>query len=408
MGINVILKGSSILSIGQLFSQLTGLLRNSLIGHAVSPEDFGRAAVFALVVSLVESISEISADKLILQYRFGGNHKVISGIHFLNICKGALCSILIILLHPLFLYFFDMREASWGLYLVAAVPFIKGFVNFDFIKKQRELEFINLVKLDVFCQLIALFIVYITLEFMADYRASLFAILAQALSYTLYSHWQCKHRYSAKLNKVILIKTIKFGWPLLINGLGLFLILQGDKFIVSKFFSMDILGYFAALTMLALMPAVIITKVLMSTLLPIYSKKSYKDNFITSNLPYFLSFLYIIYIYIFGDFFIDLVFGPKYLKQDNVFILLGCMWFFRLLQAKIVIKEISTGNTRTPLYATLIRLFFVPIAFVFVLIERELSSIIYSGILGEIFALLYLLLFKKRSTLYVTNKKQIL
>ncbi|WP_188085389.1 oligosaccharide flippase family protein [Pseudoalteromonas sp. FUC4] len=408
MSLRAFLKGSSILSLGQIFSQLTGLIRNSLIGHAVSPEDFGRAAVFALVVSLVESISEISADKLILQYKYGGNKKVISGIHFLNICKGTLCSILIILLHPVFLYFFEMEEASWGLYLVAVVPFIKGFVNFDFIRKQRELEFIYLVKLDFFCQLTALFIAYITLEFIVDYRVSLFAILAQALSYTLYSHWQCKQGYSAKLNKPILIKTIKFGWPLLINGLGLFLILQGDKFIVSKFFSMDILGYFAALTMLALMPAVIITKVLMSTLLPIYSNKNHKNNLITSNIPYFLSFLYIIYIVLFGDFLIDLVFGPKYLKQDYIFILLGCMWFFRLLQAKIVIKEISIGNTRTPLYATLIRLSFVPISFVFVLIENELSSIVYSGILGEMFALLYLLSLRKRSALYVYNKSQVL
>lgn len=382
--------------VGQLSSQLIGLLRNSIIGHAVSPEDFGKAAVFALVISLVESVSEMSVDKFILQYKFGSNKKVISSIHFFYLIRGFICSTLIIFLHPVFLYFFDLSEAYWGLYLVALVPLIKGFTNVDFIKIQRSLNYLPLLKIDVGCQLAAFFVVYILLKYIPDYRAALFAILAQSIFYTIYSHIVSAQSYSVIYKKLFLVKFIKFGWPLLINGIGLFLIMQGDKFIISKIFGMSTLGYFTALGILALMPAVIISKVLMGGLLPVYSKGNYYNGMLIDNLPYIFSLIYLIYIFVFGDFTIKVVFGENYLKPDNVFVLFGIMWFFRLLQSKIVIIEVSKGNTKTPMIATIIRLLFVPVGFFLVFITRELYSIIIAGILGEVVSLLYLFNYKNR------------
>ena len=82
-------KGTIIFSLSQLSVQVIGLVRNSLIGHAVSPADFGKAAVFALVISLVESLSEFSAEKLVLQYRFGCNSKLVASIHLFNVLKES-------------------------------------------------------------------------------------------------------------------------------------------------------------------------------------------------------------------------------------------------------------------------------------------------------------------------------
>ena len=394
-------KGTVIFSLSQLFVQIIGLLRNALIGHAVSPTDVGVAAVFALVISLVESLSEFSAEKLVLQYRFGCNSKLVASIHLFNILKGFLSSIIILLLQPFFLFFFDLGDASWGLYLIAFIPIIKGFSNIDYIKEQRKLNFKYNVYVELSGQLMALITVYITLIYYTDYKAALFSLLAQAFFFNIASHFFSKSRYKIHYSRAMIFKIIDFGWPLLLNGLALFVILQGDKFIISKYFDMEILGYYSALSILAFIPVVIATKILMNTLLPLYSSKGETKNNYINYFPLTVCIGYLFSTLLFENFIINIVFGEQYLGQGYIFKALVFMWFFRLMQAKKVIQCIAAGDTKTPLKTTLIRMLFVPFGFLLVNIFSTVESIIIAGVFGEVFALTYIY-FKKHK---VKNEK---
>lgn len=385
------LKSTFIYTLSQTSVQVIGLLRNAMIGHAVSPTNFGIAAVFALILSLVESLSEFSAEKLILQYKYGNSHRLISNVHFFNVVKGVFSCILIVLLQPLFLFFFELNEASWGLYVIALVPLIKGFVNVDYIRQQKKLMFKYSVIADVSAQIAALITVYVILHFYVDYKPAIFSILVHAVTFTLMSHFVSKSSYSVSFNKALSLKLLHFGWPLLLNGIALFAILQGDKFIISKVFDMEQLGYYSALSILAFIPVVISTKVLMSTLLPVYSSKQYSSALFFNYFPYLICFGYLFSTLILENILIELVFGEKYMNQGYIFKMLAVMWFFRLLQTKHVIKCIALNDTRTPFKITLIRLCFVPIAIIFINIEPKIESVVLAGVLGEISALCYLL-----------------
>lgn len=394
-------KGTVVFSLSQLAVQVIGLLRNSLIGHAISPTDFGKAAVFALVISLVESLSEFSAEKMILQYKFGANRKVIAGIHFFNVMKGLGSSFLILLLQPVFLYFFDLGNASWGLYLIALIPFIKGFSNVDYIKEQKKLKFKNNVLIELTGQIMALITVYIILFFYSDYKAALFSLVVQSIFFNLASHILSKTKYKIIYSKAISLKIINFGWPLLLNGLALFVILQGDKFIISKYFDMEMLGYYSALSILAFIPVVIATKVLMNTLLPLYSSQIEVKSSYINYFPLMVCVGYLLFTLLFENFIINIVFGKQYLNQGYVFKALVLMWFFRLMQTKKVIQCIAAGDTKTPLKTTLIRMLFVPFGFLLVNIFSTVESIVIAGVFGEIVALTYIY-FKKNK---VKNEK---
>jgi len=383
-------KGTIIFSLSQLSVQVIGLVRNSLIGHAVSPADFGKAAVFALVISLVESLSEFSAEKLVLQYRFGCNSKLVASIHLFNVLKGFLSSTIIILLQPFFLFFFDLGDASWGLYLIAFIPIIKGFSNIDYIKEQRKLNFKYNVYVELSGQLMALITVCIVLIYYADYKAALFSLLAQALFFNVASHFFSKSKYKIRYSRTIFCKIISFGWPLLLNGLALFVILQGDKFIISKYFNMEILGYYSALSILAFIPVVIATKILMNTLLPLYSSKVKIKNSYINYFPFIVCIGYLFFTLMFEDFIINIVFGKQYLNQGYIFKALVIMWFFRLMQTKKVIQCIAAGDTKIPLKTTLIRMLFVPFGFLLVNVFSTVESIVIAGAFGEISALIYI------------------
>lgn len=395
MNLKQFLKGTFLFTISQSLVQVVGLIRNALIGHAVSPSDFGIAAVFALILSLVESLSEFSAEKLILQYKFGNNERVLANVHFFNLIKGIFSFVLILIIQPLILFFFELGDAAWGLYVVSLIPIIKGFANVDYIKQQRVLKFKYNIITELGGQLAALLTVIFVLHYYADYRAALFSILAQSIFFTLLSHIVSSSRYKVIFNKSLSFKLLSFGWPLLLNGIALFLILQGDKFIISKIFDMEKLGLYSALSILAFIPVVIATKVLMSTLIPIYSRKNIPVSSFYECFPIIICFGYLIFTMLLEDIIISLVFGVQYLNQGIIFKLLVIMWFFRLLQTKMVIKYIASGDTRTPLKATLIRLVFVPISILFVIIEPKVASVVLAGVIGEVSALLYLLIFEK-------------
>lgn len=399
MYLSKITRGPIFFASGQVLCQIIGLLRNSVIGHSISPEDYGKAAVFALVVSLVESLSDLSADKLVMQYKYGSNHRVVGNIHFFNLVKGFFSFVILLLMYPVMMFFFDLGEASWGLILITIIPLIKSVANFDFIIEQKNLEYSKIIKVDLGGQLLALATVVIFLQLKKDYTPALYALIVQSISYSLISHLVSDNKFYFKFNYSLMYKLLNFGWPLLINGLAVFIILQGDKFIVSKFFDMEILGYYSALGALVFIPVVILTKVQMNILLPVYSSNKYINIKKYEFLPYISSVSFVVITLVCEDFIINLVFGEKYLDKGYIYKSFVLMWFFRLIQLKYVVIFLSKGNSKYPMYASLIRLACVPLAIVFVTSYNTVESIIFAGVFGEFAAFLYLYI--KKENIYI-------
>src|SRR5260370_14054025 len=62
-----ILRGGSLLAAGQVASQASSFIRNVIIARIISPADFGIAATFATTLSLMEMISYLAGEKLLVQ-----------------------------------------------------------------------------------------------------------------------------------------------------------------------------------------------------------------------------------------------------------------------------------------------------------------------------------------------------
>src|ERR1035441_6587545 len=66
-----VLKSGATLAFGQGVSQVCSFIRNVIVARLVSPKDFGIAATFAVTISAFALMTNLSADKLLVQAKEG-------------------------------------------------------------------------------------------------------------------------------------------------------------------------------------------------------------------------------------------------------------------------------------------------------------------------------------------------
>jgi O-antigen/teichoic acid export membrane protein len=185
-------------------------------------------------------------------------------------------------------------------------------------------------------------------------------------------------------------KVIAFGWPLIANGLLMFLILNGDRMVVLNRFGPAALGWFSAAVMLTLMPANLIAKSLQTITLPALAqaqddpaafRRIYEASVAAAALVVMAMVMATLLL---GEFAVTLLFGAKFLPASTYLTALACMNGLRLFRAIPAIAAMARGETRDPLYANLVRVVGVPAALVAALVSDAIAPMIVAGILAEL------------------------
>ena len=149
---------------------------------------------------------------------------------------------------------------------------MRGFLHLDIYRAQRAMNFRPVAITEVSAYLLSTALgVWLALE-LRDYRAMLYALLAQQALLTLVSHLAAKRGYRLGWDRALVGRAFAFGWPLLLNGALMFGIFQGDRMIVASEIGLVELGWFSAAFTLALTPSLLAARTLQSFALPQLSK----------------------------------------------------------------------------------------------------------------------------------------
>ena len=93
-----VFKGGSQLALGQVASQACSFLRNLIIARVISPADFGIAATFAMTLSLMEMISNVASEMLLVQSPEGNDPKLQATAQLMKVVRGITNAIILLLL----------------------------------------------------------------------------------------------------------------------------------------------------------------------------------------------------------------------------------------------------------------------------------------------------------------------
>lgn len=396
--VNKIAKTSLLLMLGNVFGHFFSLLRNAIYGHFLSPQDFGIAATFAITMSFVEIVGDMGTDRLLVQAKDGNDTRLQNNAQLFAILRGIMGGIVFLIAAPYVAMLFNIPQAQPAFSLLALVPLIRGFIHLDVKRIQRELRFFPNLFAELIPQFISFLLALPIVFIKGDYTAVIDLILLQSLLLVLMTHLLAKRNYEISFDQQVFKRIIEFGWPLMINASLMFFVYQSDKFIIGAYYEIETLGVYSAAFMLTMAPALLVSKVLNSVILPFFSKK--QDNLEQLNVSYLHSTevtvviisAYTVFFALYGDTALAVVFGKHFQGNAELMAALGILWSLRMLRVPATLLAMSKGHTKVGLTANIFRSFAVFGVLYFAVRQYPIEFIAYIGCGGELLAVLITLI----------------
>ena len=144
-----------------------------------------------------------------------------------------------------------MPDVAWVYRLLALVPIIKGFAHLDVRRFHRRLHYRPGILVEVAGLSMALLTAVLVGLYLRSYEAVLWAYLVEAIVFVIASHVAAERPYRLTISLPVLERLFIFGWPLMLNGVVLFAIGQGDRVIVGSYLGTYELANYAVVAIIA-------------------------------------------------------------------------------------------------------------------------------------------------------------
>ena len=396
-----IFKGGVVIGLGQVLGQGASFVRNVIVARLVSPADFGIAATFALIVMLFEMVSDLSAGTLLIQSEHGDTPRFQGTVHAVTVMRGIFNGLLLYLLAGPIAQLFNIPQARWAFQWLALVPLMKGLAHLDTERRQRAMRFGPATAVELGAQFVSAVLAWPLAWWLKDYSALLWLLLIQRAAATIGSFIVAERRYPLAWDRAHLARILSFGWPLLVNGLLMFAIVQGDRMVIgsaSRFFraahyTMDDLGFYSAAFALAATATVALLRILNSIMLPtLAAGQSAPERFrrhytaalqVLSLLSGVLGVVFVIG----GKSMVVLLYGPRYAAAGAVIGWIGVMQAVRIIRVGPTLAALAKGDPQNSLLSNAARAFGLIGVVVTAALGGSMMWMAASGVAGEVLAL---------------------
>jgi O-antigen/teichoic acid export membrane protein len=388
------LKSALLVLSGNAFSSVLLLLRNLLVARLISVEDYGIAATFALSMAVVEMATTIGLHQLIVQDDNGDDPDLQAGLQGFHLLRGIFSGVVLVLLaHPIAL-FLGIPDVAWAYQVMALVPVMRGFIHFDVYRFHREMKFLPLLSSTAVPALLSVLLIWPFYQLFGGYQVMLYAYLVQWGGMSVASHLVAQRPYRLVLDRDIMVRALRFGWPLLINNMLLLAVFQGEKLIVGREMGMTSLAILAMGFTLTLTPVLVASRSLQTFFLPqLSASKNDREQFgylamVTLQVGTVGGLVLVLAVVFWGPPLVTFMFGEKYAALNPLLVWLSILQALRLLKAGCAIVALSQGHTLDTMIGNVFRTLSMPLSWFVASSGGSLLTIIWIGIAAEMIAYL--------------------
>ena len=378
---------------GNAAASLVLLVRNLAVARMISVEDYGIAATFALVVSLLEMMSALGLQQQIVQSKRGDDPDFQAALQGFQLLRGVLSGLTLFLLAGPVAAFMNVPDVAWAYRVVALVPILNAFQHFDIHRLNREMVFGPMLLSQFAPAALSLLLVWPFVIWLGDYRVMLGCILVQAVMAAATSHLVARRPWQLRFDRGVIAGSIRFGWPLLVNNALLFAVFNGDRVLVGREIGMETLAIFSMGMTLTLTPTLVMAKSTQNFFLPQLSRlwaaePSRKADFsriarAVIEVPLLVGVLLAVGVYLLGGPVVYLLLGEKYLSLLPYLTWLAVMQALRVAKSGPSIVALAAGHTSNAMIANLLRIAVLPLAWYVAATTGDLLLIIQIAAAGE-------------------------
>lgn len=317
------IRGISWIGAFRLFTRALSFLRTIIIARILSPAQFGVYGIAALVLSLIEILTETGINVFLVQNKEDIS-KYIGTAWIVSIFRGVLISSTIFLSSFFVSAFFRSPDVLALLMLVSAVPLIRGFINPSVARFQKDLQFKSEFYYRSGIFLIETLVSIILVIIMKNPLALIYGLIAGAIFEVSLSFLFIKPAPIIEFNKKIFKEIISRGkW---ITGAGIFsyLFQNVDNVVVGKILGTTSLGIYDMAYSISTLPLNEISDIVARVTFPVYvrisdDKKRLRRAYIrTILLTIALALPMLLLFLLFPKELILLFLGPNWIEASDV------------------------------------------------------------------------------------------
>jgi O-antigen/teichoic acid export membrane protein len=267
-----VLKGTASVALGEGIGYAASFVRNMILARLLSKADFGMAAVFGMVMSLLEFTAKLGVGRYLIRDKEGDDPAFVATGHTVQAVAAAISASCILLLAPMLARWFDIADHAWALMVLAGIVLLRGLQHLDVQRFERHLRFGPSAAVEAIPQVVTTLAAWPLAMWLTNYRAVLVLLVVKAvLSFGL-SHWFAEQKYRLTWQPDYGRRMVKFGWPLLLTGFLMFGIMQGDQFLVATFYDLTELAPYAAAVSLVMAPQFVFGRIFNSVAFPLVAR----------------------------------------------------------------------------------------------------------------------------------------
>jgi O-antigen/teichoic acid export membrane protein len=387
----LLLRGSPLLFLG-LIEYGVPLFRSLALSRSVTLEELGFASLLTAVCGAFELITDFSLYRFVLSTPREQYEEALASAHALAITRGLLVGTVLAVLSPLIAAGFSLLDHWLEFALLGGVVALRSFEHLGPKVGERDYNYGPQFKMSAAANLSGLSILILTAVLTRSHWAMLAAMFTQSSIQTLASHMFAGkgQKYRVRFCSPLFWEGLKFGYPLMINGVGIAAALQGDRFFVGGMLGLAEVGIYSIMIQVALTPLSLVNRFTSTVLFAVFYNapdgELYSSRLrLAARSMALISALYAVGLLALLNEVVPLVFGSQFVLSQTATVLLALSMFFRCAKSDpFTSMLLQAGETRRLATANLPATSSLAFEFILLFFFRNLEAVILGRLLGEV------------------------
>lgn len=374
----------------------TGLpfLRMLALTHILSLTQVGFVSVLTAFSAFLELSTDLAIHRFVYSAPKEQFEEALATAHALALARGLVVSLLALCVAPIVASAVSLGEYRTSFALLAPPILIRSFENLSPRIAERDFRYWPQLKTMGVTSAVSIVVLVVVALVTRNYYAIIASVYAQAITMFFASRWFADAPYRINFRSPLFKTAFRFSYPLLVNGLGLSVAMQGDRFVVARFYDLETLAIYSVVMLAATVPMSLLNRVLQTTILARFYHASAEPERLNeevkmaSSVVAVLAALYAGGVVLLLNPVMGLVFGTKFHADRGAMILLGAAAFFRLVRMEPFTSVMLNASRTKRLAASNILtssalVYMVAVSFV----ERSINALLGARLLGELTSL---------------------
>ncbi len=202
----------------------------------------------------VEQVSDIAIYRFVFSAEREKYQEILASAHALSVVRGVIVGSIAAAMSPLVAWAFSLTPDWPSFAALGGVTLIGSFEHLGPKVAERNYEYKSQLYVVSVSNGLGLLAIVTASILLRNHYAIIISLFAQIVGLVVASHIFAETRYRLEFRSPQFLRAIQYGYPLIVNGLGLAVTSQGDRFLVGMMLGLPALGIYSIALLTVIVP----------------------------------------------------------------------------------------------------------------------------------------------------------